>query len=424
MKHDCVVVGAGVSGLIAANELSKNGWRVLILEAQDRAGGRIHTLHLPEVNHYIELGAEFIHGDVTVSKTLLTEAGIAYQSMQGETYQIEKGDLSRDAPSDRNWQRIMRALKKLDEDVPFNAFLRNNFRGEKHKSLHESITKFVEGYSAADANKVSSFALREEWSEEEEPVQNRPIGGYGKLIDFLLKRIEQKGGEIKYASVVRHIRWQPNSVEITTAGEHHYTTNKVLITVPIGILQQEKISFSPLIKRHIKASTGIGFGAVIKFHIAFEPFLWQRYVLKKFKSVKFVFSDAPIPTWWSQLPDKIPMLTGWLGGPSVDDMTASEIGLQDIALQSLSYILGCTDKTLRQNIPAVNVKNWRHDPFALGAYSYATTDTKDALEILQTSVDNTIYFAGEAIYAGPHTGTVEAALVSGRDAALKLLAEH
>jgi monoamine oxidase len=423
MKYDCVIVGAGVSGLIAANELVKNEKKVLILEAQERAGGRIYALDLSGINSTVELGAEFLHGDVVITKALLDKAGISYQSMRGKTYQIRKGELSKDNPFDQDWQRIIRKLGKLEEDVPFRAFLNKYFPGEKHKPLHENITKFVEGYSAADANKVSSLALREEWSEEEDPVQNRPIGGYRKLVEFLLRDNDQKRIDLKYSSAVKHVNWQKDSVEIITAGEHLYTARKILITVPLGVLQHEKISFSPPIIDYIRASKEIGFGSVIKFHIAFKGSFWKKYALKKFKSVKFIFSDAAIPTWWSQLPDEVPMLTGWLGGPSVDDMTGSESGLKDVALQSLSYILGCTIETLRPNISAMQVKNWKHDPFTLGAYSYSTTETNNSLKILQAPVEGTIYFAGEAIYSGPHTGTVEAALVSGRDAALSVLAE-
>jgi monoamine oxidase len=57
---DVVVIGAGMAGLTAARALAEAGQKVLLLEAQDRIGGRILTRHVGD--EAIELGAEFIHG--------------------------------------------------------------------------------------------------------------------------------------------------------------------------------------------------------------------------------------------------------------------------------------------------------------------------------------------------------------------------
>ena len=59
---DVLVLGAGVAGLAAAQELSQAGLRVIVIEARDRLGGRIFTQHVPGHPLPIELGAEFIHG--------------------------------------------------------------------------------------------------------------------------------------------------------------------------------------------------------------------------------------------------------------------------------------------------------------------------------------------------------------------------
>jgi monoamine oxidase len=59
---DVLIIGAGVAGLAAAYELSRAGVNVIVLEARDRIGGRIYTLHDESSPLPIELGAEFIHG--------------------------------------------------------------------------------------------------------------------------------------------------------------------------------------------------------------------------------------------------------------------------------------------------------------------------------------------------------------------------
>ena len=65
--------------------------------------------------------------------------------------------------------------------------------------------------------------------------------------------------------------------------------------------------------------------------------------------------------------------------------------------------------------------NWVSDPFARGAYSYPTIEAeKDQAEI-RKPVNNRVFFAGEALYTGKDTATVEGALGSGFEVAQKIL---
>ena len=66
--------------------------------------------------------------------------------------------------------------------------------------------------------------------------------------------------------------------------------------------------------------------------------------------------------------------------------------------------------------------NWGNDPFARGAYSYATPKTREAQAALRKLEGGAVFFAGEALYAGRDMGTVEAALANGRETAQAILA--
>jgi hypothetical protein len=137
--------------------------------------------------------------------------------------------------------------------------------------------------------------------------------------------------------------------------------------------------------------------------------------------LKFLFSDAPVPTWWSQLPDKRPLLTGWLGGPLVNSISGTEEFLFRMGIDSLAYLFGCTTLHIKDKLREWHIENWHTDPFSCGAYSYMQIKTPTARKIFQTPVAATLYWAGEALYEGPHIGTVEAALISGRDTALRMI---
>src|SRR5438046_152867 len=60
---DVIVLGAGAAGLTAARLLGQAGRKVLVVDARERCGGRIHTVRPPGSSLAIELGAEFVHGD-------------------------------------------------------------------------------------------------------------------------------------------------------------------------------------------------------------------------------------------------------------------------------------------------------------------------------------------------------------------------
>ena len=73
------IVGAGAAGLAAASRLIRSGFfDVTILEASNRIGGRIHSsLAFGEINGYVELGAQWIHGeDGNIAFELANEFGL------------------------------------------------------------------------------------------------------------------------------------------------------------------------------------------------------------------------------------------------------------------------------------------------------------------------------------------------------------
>ena len=59
LENDVIVIGAGVSGLVAAKQLSRAGYDVLILEARSRIGGRVWTD--ARFGSPVEMGAQWIY---------------------------------------------------------------------------------------------------------------------------------------------------------------------------------------------------------------------------------------------------------------------------------------------------------------------------------------------------------------------------
>ena len=131
----------------------------------------------------------------------------------------------------------------------------------------------------------------------------------------------------------------------------------------------------------------------------------------------FLLSDQTIPVWWTRHPAQHPVLTGWFGGPRTAELAhLDQQGLIDAGIASLAAIFSLPRDEIARDLVAASATNWAHDPFARGAYSWATLRTRAAQEILARP-DGLILFSGEALYRGRDMGTVEAALASGAETA-------
>src|SRR5207248_7994040 len=119
-----LIIGAGASGLSAAQRLSAAGLRVVILEARDRIGGRILTLNESSQGAAIELGAEFVHGRPPEIFDLLPDAHLQPIELAGESWFSHEGKLDR---SERMIEGLEGFFAKMADpirpDQSFNSFL-------------------------------------------------------------------------------------------------------------------------------------------------------------------------------------------------------------------------------------------------------------------------------------------------------------
>ncbi|MFJ3876333.1 flavin monoamine oxidase family protein [Streptomyces sp. NPDC090077] len=93
MNHDVIVLGAGLAGLAAARDLAAGGADVLVVEARDRAGGRVEQTALPD-GRLVQLGGEVVGRAHTAYTTLVAELGLTLTP----SYVAEPGALTRATP--------------------------------------------------------------------------------------------------------------------------------------------------------------------------------------------------------------------------------------------------------------------------------------------------------------------------------------
>lgn len=422
--YDVIIIGGGAAGLMAAKLLSESGKKILLLEAKERLGGRIHCIE--DFSFPVEGGAEFIHGNLKTTVALLKEAGLKKEKIKGNFCRITKGKWKTEDEPVEHWKTLIEKLKECKEDTSIDVFLKEFLKAKKYDKVKRQFRKYIEGYDAADPKYANVFAIRIEMEGEHEG-QYRPVPDYYALINFLKVTCSKFNGIIKTGEAVKEIKNNKNVEVITSAKK--YLCKQIIIAVPLGVLQSKKynksfIEFPSSIRKYITAAKKIGNGGVIKFLLEFDKAFWLEEKFLKERKIpppSYIFSDAVIPTWWTQYPHQKPLLTGWIAGPASTKLKDySEKKFANLLLRSLALIFSMPIQELEGHLKKIKIMNWIKEPHILGGYSYSTLQTEKARDILLTSFENKFYFAGEYLPKNS-SSTVDDALQSGILAAEKII---
>ena len=417
MSSTILVIGAGAAGLSAARRLAVEGFPVTVLEASGIPGGRIHTFSVPGFTGPVEAGAEFVHGDLPITIKVAREAGVAL--MPTSYSQMTTDDQRVNEPS--QWDALMQEMARLEEDMPVAQFLEIHFPGPEYANLRRSVQGYAEGYDLADLSIASTRALYSEWSGEEDSSSYRVEGGYGRLVDYLVRDSRRLGVAIHFDSPVKKVGWREGRVDVITAGDIVYSADRLIVTASLGALPG--IVFEPLLPDVMQAAAGIGYGSVIKILMEFRTAFWHDE--RHGAQTLFILSRQPVPTWWTQANSHPTLLTGWLTGGNMREFRALDYEKQiNRCLSSVAGIFSVEQEFLRRELTALRIFDWEKQPYVHGGYSFDTVKTPGCRRVLQTPVRGTLYFAGEAIYEGSAPGTVEAAFHSGNEVAEKIIARH
>jgi monoamine oxidase len=438
---DVVVVGAGVAGLAAAGELARAGFRVRLLEARGRTGGRIATARAAGRPGAIELGAEFLHGEAIGTRRLLRESGSLIAEVAGERRAVVGGRLVR-ADIFGAVDRVLARIDPEGRDESLADFLRRRPGGRSLARARARTAEFVEGFHAADLERISAASLAVEPGEEASEAAARVarvVEGYDLLPRELERSALDAGCPVELETAVRAIDWRRGAVRVEArrgdagagAAALEVAARAAVVTIPLGVLAADPalpggVRFRPDPPPLRRALARLEVGSAARLTVEFDDAPWLSRRAREHGATERTsflhFTGKPFEAAWTAYPLSPPRITFWSGGPRARVLARrGRDAMLAIALGLLSRALGTSVATLRRDVVATWFHDWDADPFARGAYSYAAVGGAASAKALSRPVDGTLFFAGEATAEGEN-GTVEGALASGLRAARQVAA--
>lgn len=410
-----VVIGAGISGLAAAQALSRQEHAVTVLEARDRIGGRLWTDRSSGIP--LDLGASWIHG--TRGNPIARLARELSQPLFEWDYEdVDVVDLTGTlGPLDDRFDALEIALEDMAEQSAAKsdgrsvadavASLRRDQRFAALTDLEADvlITYLIEQEYASDHSDLALAALYE----------GNIFGGTDAILPNGYDRIAHglsKGLDIRLSMPVKAVSHGAGGVSVQTEREE-VNADCALVTVPLGVLKAGALAFDPpLPAQKTDAIQRLGMGLLNKVFLILENPVPELDVLNLIR-----VSDTPqsFPYWINLEPATGAPVVGVLNAGSF----ASELEKQDeqarieAAHGALGDMLGNTLPPLAGGISSA----WAGDPYAFGSYSYLATgaDFSDR-SALARPVSDRLFFAGEAT-SSDFPATVHGAYLSGVNAA-------
>ncbi|MRH92831.1 NAD(P)-binding protein [Nocardia sp. SYP-A9097] len=425
-----VVVGAGIAGLAAAQALRKLGYEVVVLEARDRVGGRIWT-----DADGVDLGAHWIHGTEGNPLTELVEGlGIPYSYVGGDSsYTGGFDSLTLFGPDGRiaNSTVKNRTLELADQvlhELEQRAELARR-RGHPDMSLSGVIDEILAaaGHSHQDEQAIRyhlNVILREDVAEDPDLLSFKywedgyRVYGYGDSVlhggyQAVIAALAADA-DIELETPVRRITLGDNAVRITTDSAV-WDADKVLVTVPLGVLKAGDLLFDPpLPERKQHALDRLGFGTLNKIALHYSERFWpaEQYVYGYLCRETERYPTVVINMWKSHGKPILVLLLGASLGRVMESWPDEQV--RDYATTVVSDIFGAETPAPQR----VSRTSWSSDPYAHGSYACIGVNASPRdLDTLAEPVEDRLYFAGEATNSY-HWGCVHSAYESGlREAA-------
>ena len=408
-------MGAGMAGVTAARDCARAGLDVVVVEASDRVGGRIHS-NRELADHAVEQGAEFVHTAEADTWPEVRAAGLeTIRCNPSEGYLLSIGGRrSPEVFDDPSLARLGDLLGEVEgydgPDVTAAELMAGKGVEGVARVLAEQMLTL---HPLGDAHEVGVVGLRDDRVVElERGCDWRVAAGY----DELPRRLAD-GLDVRFGHEVVEIAWTPDAVTVRTADGEELTGRAAVCTLPVGVLKAGGVRFAPdLPAEKWHALNGLEMGAVLKLLYRFADRFWPD-------DLTMLGCDGPIRLWWTPMygrPDAAPVLTAYVTGYRARALSAlSEVDALAAGLADLERLFPDT------SIPAVEDStrvDWCTNPLTRGGYSFVRVGGAGSRAALAASDTGALFWAGDATKTTTIAAVVHGAYASGRRAATEVAA--
>lgn len=478
-----VIIGAGASGIAAATRLFENGIdNLTILEAENRIGGRIHSIEFD--GSIVDLGGQWVHGEkgniVYEMVKDLDLLSTSFNTYHDNTYYLSDGRKLDKNITDKLFKIGMEIMENEESALKyggsFGSYFVNVFKEkilEQFKNDEEIIelAKFMQDWFQKfficldSAKSWYDISVRGAMSVfqpcEGDQLLNWRNRGFRTILDVLMKKIPDSTKQLPIEDKillnkeVTRIEWdgdmaQTDSKATVTCGDGSvYAADHIIITTSVGVLKKfHKTLFIPEVPPY-KANSieHISLGTVNKILLKF-PVKWWGDDTKGFSLLwteedsKNLVNDVPVfgPTdehgrsWLEDvfgfyIIDSHPrVLLGWVVGTMAAEV--EQLTDEDVMMGCMTILRKFVGN--KYDIPepdGVLRSQWNSNPHFCGSYVYTSIDQEnnnasanDLAKPLISKRSNkpTVLFAGEATSSNQYS-TVNGAIETGYREAQRLI---
>tara|TARA_B110000305_G_scaffold160904_1_gene178054 strand:- start:135 stop:1319 length:1185 start_codon:yes stop_codon:yes gene_type:complete len=365
-QGNVIIVGAGAAGLAAAKKLEEEGISYQILEATDKLGGRIQKDE-NFADFPIDLGAEWIHEDKSILNYLINQPG-----------------------NEPDVETILYQPMNVQEVVG------NTISQISNQDMVDYYANYITEYKFKNTT----------W--------------YDFIYENFTQNIEQN---IIYNSKVTTIDYSGDQVVLTTDNGTEYQAEKVILTVSLGVLKSNVITFNPsLPAEKITAIQAVEFLPGFKLFMRFSNQFYPDVITCETSSGEKTYYDVAYDKGAQD--HVLGLLSTGISAEDYYLLNNSDSIVSSVIQELDGYFNGLASQNY---LGSYIYENWNQQTFTQGTW---TSDFQSASEELIAPLDDKVYFAGETYNSSGISpvdgfyiirGSVQSAIISGYEAVDKIL---